>query len=146
MGKVRDLLRGIGLLSSAGIEVSNAGTRLLNIRNELNRLANEGASGREKPLSFARAARRVPLAASAVYVGREKAGNAFAAAARNGKSGRRRAAKGSPLLEERRRKAREYMRRKRAKERKEGITNAERERRRKYNREQMRRYRARRKG
>jgi len=51
MGAVRDFLRGVGILSSAGITVSNAGTRLLNIRNDLNRLASKGASGTERPIT-----------------------------------------------------------------------------------------------
>jgi len=51
MGAMRDFLRGVGILSSAGITVSNAGTRLLNLRNDLNRLASRGATGTEKPIA-----------------------------------------------------------------------------------------------
>jgi hypothetical protein len=132
MGKARDLLRGIGLLSSAGITVSNAGTRLLNIRNELNRLDKEGSAGRGKafPEAAIRAATRaVPIArAAAVYAGEGAE-----------KAPKKRA---EQPLAEKRRKARLYMQRKRAKEKREGVPSAELERRRRANRVRMRRYRA----
>ena len=98
MGSVRDFLRGVGILSSAGITVSNAGTRLLNLRNDLNRLAIKGAPANEKPIVEERL----------VGYGRE----AVAAA---GKRGAAPAAAGSEsVLERKRRQARESMRRLRA--------------------------------
>jgi len=101
VGSVRDFLRGVGILSSAGITVSNAGTRLLNLRNDLNRLASGGATGTEKPITEERL----------VGYGRE----AVAAA---GKRTTARAAAGSETaLERKRRLARESMRRLRAKRR-----------------------------
>ena len=98
MGSVRDFLRGVGILSSAGITVSNAGTRLLNLRNDLNRLAVKGAPANEKPIVEERL----------VGYGRE----AVAAA---GKRAAAPAAAGSETaLERKRRLARESMRRLRA--------------------------------
>jgi len=98
MGSVRDFLRGVGILSSAGITVSNAGTRLLNLRNDLNRLAIKGAPANEKPIVEERLVR----------YGRE----AVAAA---GRRPARAAAGSETALEHKREYNRERMRRLRAK-------------------------------
>ena len=96
MGSVRDFLRGVGILSSAGITVSNAGTRLLNLRNDLNRLAVKGAPANEKPIE------------RLVGYGRET----VAAAGRRAEA--RSAAVSESALERKRRLARESMRKLRA--------------------------------
>jgi len=105
MGSVRDFLRGVGILSSAGITVSNAGTRLLNLRNDLNRLAVKDAPANEKPIVEERL----------VGYGRE-------AVAVTGKRATARAASGSEsALERKRRLARESMRRLRARRKKRNL-------------------------
>ncbi len=98
MGEIRDFLRGVGIVSSAGITISNAGTRLLNLRNDLNRLASKGASANEKPITEERL----------VGYGR----GAVAAA---GRHPARAAAGSESALERKRRLARVSMRRLRAK-------------------------------
>jgi hypothetical protein len=52
MGKIRDFLVKLGLISSAGATISNAGIRLLNIRNQLMK-AGKGslAAGTNQPLA-----------------------------------------------------------------------------------------------
>ena len=120
MGEIRDFLRGIGILSSAGITVSNAGTRLLNLRNDLNTLASKGATGNEKPM--ANSSRNWP----ALERGRSPSSNLITeerlvgygreVVAAAGKRAPARAAAGSETaLEKKRRLARESMRKLRAK-------------------------------
>jgi len=116
MGKVRDLLRGVGLISSAGITVSNSGTRLLNLRNELGKLVREGATGTERLISEEK------LAAYARTVARAAASPAVRKAAPRQPSGKKTAKK--------KRKA------------SGGMTAAQLEAKRRYNRERMRRLRA----
>ena len=106
MGKVRDFLVGLGLLSSAGATVSNAGVKLLNVRNQLGKLAKDGATGREPMISEAvgsvvrTAARNViPAAKKAATAKKKKAKTGMTAAA----------------LERKRKYNRERMRRLRAK-------------------------------
>ena len=103
MGKVRDILRSVGLLSSAGVTLSNTGTRLLDIRNELNRLSKEGASGREKPFYEGRVDRHSCVAA----------GQAVQKAAAR-QHARKKAKMTTEQLEKKRRYNRERMRRLRA--------------------------------
>lgn len=38
MGAVRDFFKGIGIISSAGTTISSTGQKLLNLRNELDRI------------------------------------------------------------------------------------------------------------
>jgi len=120
MGSVRDFLRGVGILSSAGITVSNAGTRLLNLRNDLNRLAIKGAPANEKPMVNSDrnwpALERGRSPSSNLIVEERLVGYGREAVAAVGKRAPARAAVGSETaLERKRRLARESMRRLRAK-------------------------------
>ncbi|VVC00588.1 Uncharacterised protein [uncultured archaeon] len=119
MGKVRDFLRGVGILSSAGITVSNAGTRLLDLRNEFGSIG----SGTGKPvaaerLSYARPAAprgtaRSRAAPKRTAASRQTPPRSKAAPARKPASSTMSAAQ----LEHKREYNRERMRRIRAKKR-----------------------------
>jgi len=128
MGAMRDFLRGVGILSSAGITVSNAGTRLLNLRNDLNRLASRGAmanSSRNWPaLERGRSPSSNPKANEKPIAEERLVGYASAAA---------KAVASSPKA------AKKGGRRKRDERR---MPSAALEKKRKYNRERMRRLRA----
>ena len=133
MGSVCDFLRGIGILSSAGTTVSNAGIGLLNLRNQLNSIGKNAPVARETDEtgvasyvapSVATGRRttgmanfRRCLAGGGVTTPPSRAGGlAEPRSARNSRN--RRLDGGESALERKRRLARESMRRLRARRKK----------------------------